>query len=681
MTGPRYTVGGIEFQDNSVTVDQAREAEDRVSGPVSSFPAPILNGLSDETLDGLRIWLDDWIFELEQELDSKLTQFAREEKNYRITTSGPKSFPFEGASGEVVPLIAMAVDPIFARLDVSLFKTDRIMQLKALKRSYVDYIDVLERFIDFYLRHKVQLRREFQPRCLDFVKHGTMVFKSVYDDDTRDIVTYDQEWKPVKKKVTTFRGPRIVGVPLNRFMYPARYQYVQDAPCIAEKHKMTIDKLRLMEAAKKIENVDKIKNQEHDDTDVVEQEQERSANHERMNRTRDITVYELWCDYDINGDGLPERLAIIYHKETRTFLQLRYNWYFHQRKPYVVIPYQITSGSIYGIGLCAMIEPFQDSATTWQQHASNNAYLANIRMFIAKKDAGIEDSPRLYSGRVFHVDNPREDFIPFAAADIYNSTLQERQNVMGLVEKRTGVSDYLTGRESPIVGSRATATSTLALIKEGTQRVEEVNENIRYGLAELVYNSLFLWFQYGLDGLDDILFSDDDLTKLKDFFDNVNADNLHGAIAVDIAATDAANNQTIKQQTQMALIQVMMSFYEKIITVGRLALEAAPTMPQYSEMVVEVMTAAKKMFRELLQAYDIRNPDDYLPMLEEHITNAMAALQSQQGTPGGPGDISGGAPSAQGIPGPGGAAPGSSVSVPATAGGGNGASGGLPFAG
>src|SRR5262249_52525878 len=185
----------------------------------------------------------------------------------------------------------------------------------------------------------------------------------------------------------------------------------------------------------------------------------------------DIVVYEIWCDYDIDGDDIPEHLVCTYHYASRTILQLRYNWYFNQEKPYTVIPYALSNESLYGIGICEMVKPFQDALTRWHRMASDNAYIANIRMFIAKKDSGIEETPRLYASRVFFVDDPSKDFIPFSLGDIYPSTLAERQNLFGLMEKRTGVSDYLTGRESPIIGSRATATSTLALIQEGTKRV------------------------------------------------------------------------------------------------------------------------------------------------------------------------------------------------------------------
>src|SRR5256886_1628392 len=221
------------------------------------------------------------------------------------------------------------------------------------------------------------------------------------------------------------------------------------------------------------------------------------------------------------------------HKDNRAILQLRYNWYFHQRKPYTLIAYTTTDDSLYGLGILEMTKPFQDAITRLHRLASDNAYLANVRMFIVRRNSGIEKVPRLYTGRCFFVDEPAKDFIPFAVSDIYPSTLAERQNLFGMLEKRTGVSDYLTGRESPVIGTRATATSTLALIQEAKARVEEVLQNIRDGYEEIIQNCVSIWIQFGTNGVEDLIFGDDQTAKdVKEFFKSVTQENVNGMYAV-----------------------------------------------------------------------------------------------------------------------------------------------------
>jgi len=407
-------------------------------------------------------------------------------------------------------------------------------------------------------------------------------------------------------------------------MFPPFYEDADDCPIIIERQRTTYEKLKELEATGKLANVEKVRSQTKiGDRTKVEDARERASRHAlRSMYDNEIKVYEIWCDFALDpAKRTTDRLIITYERDTRTFLQLRLNWYFHQRKPYVIVPFTITNDSMLGLGVMEMLKPIQDSITAWQRMAQDNAYLANIRMFIAKKNSGIEQVPRLYSGKTFFVDDPTKDFIPFASFDIYPSTLAERQNLFGLAEKRTGVSDYLQGRESPIIGTRATATATLALIKEGAQRVEEVLENFRQGYAEVIMLCISLWIQYGTGGLEDLLFDDDEISNnVKKFFAMLSEENVNGAFAVDLTVTDATTNRQGQQQMQLALIQVMMQYLEKVIQLGADALIAGKQgMPEYVEMAKDVMSAARAMFKDLIQKYDIRNWEDYLPDLEKYL--------------------------------------------------------------
>lgn len=622
-------------QDTTTYADPTPSAApERKDNP---FPPPMLK-LSDEVITKFQIWLDEWIRELQSSQSAKMTQWAAYEKAYRATSEPAKDFPFKGAANDVVPVGAMAVDPIHARLDTGIFKQDPVFSVKALKKSMLDYMPALESWINFYQRHFLHLRQVAQPRILEFCKLGTMVFKTVYDCDESDILTYDTDNKVVSRREKRYAGPRVFGISLGDFLFPANYQDIQDCPIVCERQRTTLDKLRVAEASGKITNVDKISAMGiHDRTDL-ETAREIASNHApALRATNDFVVYEVWCDYDINADGMPEHLVATYHLDTRTLLSLRYNWYFHQKKPYDVIPYTVTNESLYGLGIMEQVLPFQSIITRWQQMASDNAYIANIRMFIVKKGSDIEEVPRLYPGRCFFLDDPKSDFIPFQAGDIYPSTLSERQNLFGLVEKRTGVSDYLTGRESPVIGSRATATSTLALIQEGTKRVEEVLENIRAGFSSMIEKCLYIWVQYGLEGVDDLVFGDDDIgAKLGEFFRMVNETNVHGAIAIDLTASDAAGNRQVLQQMQLQIIQVMMGYLEKVLEAGATAMQAVQSgQPEMAMMAGDVMHAARSMFKDLLTQYDIKNPEDYLPDLETYLNAAIAKQAQQQQIPGG----------------------------------------------
>jgi hypothetical protein len=650
--------------DDIQFVDQAAPAvqslSDAAPDPVNSqagsggmYPKAMLQ-VNDKYLGECKSWLDQWIRDLISAQQGKMKDWADQERAYRALPEPKKTRPYVGADTTVIPAIAMAVDPIHARLNTGIFKQDPVFQFKGLKKSVLKYIPAVSAWVDYYQKHKLKLRQVASPRILECTKLGTMIFKTVYDRQAAKIITYDPStWEVVPKTEVRFDGPRVFGVSIGDLLFPPSYQHLQDCPIVVERIRTTYSNLKVAEASGKLVNVDDIRNLQVNERTELESAREDVSNHKPASRLNDeLVVYECWFDYDIDGDGLPEHLVATVHLDTRTLLQLRYNWYFHQRKPYTLIPYTVTNESLYGIGIGEMVKPFQDALTKWHQMATDNAYLANIRMFIVKKQSGIEEVPRLYAGRCFFVDDPKSDFIPFSSSEIYPSTLTERQNLFGMAEKRTGVSDYLTGRESPIIGSRATATSTLALIQEGTKRVEEVLENIRVGFAEIIENCVYIWIQYGLGGLDDIVFGDDEIGQLlKEFFSQMSPQNVNGALAIDLSATDAAGNRQALQQMQLQIIQIMMQYLEKTLSAGQAALQAEQTMPQFTAMIVDVMTAARKMFKDLLNKYDIRNPEEYLPDLEKYLGGQSVAGQLGQGGEGGSVVPPSGSATAQGLPG------------------------------
>lgn len=694
MTGPgvgefRFISGDGPDAGGVVSLLDAPET-DATPAAIKPFPDAIIDITGDKRDQFLR-WLDENLRNLISAQQPKQDIWADYEIAYRAYPEAYKRTPFEGASNIVVPVIAMAVDPIHARLDTGIFKQDPPFTLKALRKSVINYIPSVQKFINYWAKNVVKLRQIASPRLLECTKLGTCVFKTVYDREAYTIKTYDpkQNYKVISREEVRYAGPRIIGISIGDFLFPPNYQLLQDCPLVAERIRTNYWNLKIAEASGKLKNVDQVKDSGKYERTALEEARQAAAQHQPTQvsgHNDDLVVYEVWCDYDIDGNNLPEHLVATYHPDTRSLLQLRYNWYFNQKKPYVLIPYTVTNESLYGIGLCEMVFPFQQAITKWEQMAEDNAYIANIRMFIVKKESDIEEVPRLYAGRCFFVDDPRSDFIPFASGDIYPSTLAERQNLFGLVEKRTGVSDYLTGRESPIVGSRATATSTLALIQEGTKRVEEVMENLREGFSEIFLNCLSIWMQYGLEGLDEMVLGDDKVAHdVKEFFDTITQTSVYGTVGIDLTATDASGSRNALQTMQLQLIQVMMGYYEKLLEAMSIASQMqAQGNTAAVGIINDTAIAARKLFLDLLHNYNIRNPEDYVPDLEKYLNGGQNGGQGANGGPPAGGNAQGPVSPLAGQPGlPAGlaAAQRQSFPGPAAPGSGNGASTALPATG
>ena len=152
-------------------------------------------------------------------------------------------------------------------------------------------------------------------------------------------------------------------------------------------------------------------------------------------------------------------------------------------------------------------------------------------------------------------------------------------------------------------------------------------------MAEIIQNAFDIWIQYGVDGLDEIVFKDDETgPMIKEFFDTVvTQKSVRGAMAIDLSATDASGNRQVQQQLQLSIIQLMMGYYEKLMSAGQMIIQAQQQAPQLAALIEATMVAASKMFKDLLQKYDIRNPDDYLPDIQQFITGQPVGMPSAVG--------------------------------------------------
>ena len=646
------------------------------SGDEVPKPPKALIQISEEKRVALTQWLDQWIRDLTAAQADKLVEWAELEHAYRALPDGDNGMPYQGACKDTVPVIAMAVEPVHARLETGIFKADPLVNARPIRKSAKKYTQALQHWFGFYFTKIVPLQKVASPALLEQCKLGTMVIKVPYEQEYCKAKFYNAKGEVESREYLKFRGPRPKMVSIKDLLFPAHYQHLQQCPCVFERQRTTIQALKKQEYNEWITNVDKVLGHAGGVTsDEVEEARAQSANHTTnssdMQGQDEIVVYECWFHYDLdlpadkpqNNSKYPLALTALFHPDSGTLLSLKYNPYYHQRFPYVVVPYTIANGTLYGVGIGEMASTFQRSITNLHRNAVDNTYLANCRGFIRKRSSVTAEKPiQVYAGFTIWCDDINE-VKPFELANVYQSTIQERQNLFGMVEKRTGVSDYLTGRESPALGSRATATSTLALIQEGTRRVEQVIGNERAGFQEVFEMCMWIWAQFGLGDLDDYLFSDEETGALLDeFFKSVlRPDNVGTMFTIDISPTDATTARQVQQQMQLGLIQMMTQYMQQLLQVGQLAIQAqAQGLTPVRDMVEAIVRSAQVMYRDLLDKFDLPNAEQYLPDILQFISAQPAGGAGATGIPGqlpgvNPMAAPPGGPLPEGIPGMGGA--------------------------
>src|SRR5674476_82825 len=193
----------------------------------SPYPDAVFE-MSEDDEKRLKAFIQEWMSALRSAQSQKVEEWADQEAAYRAISLGPQNHPFVGACGDVVPVIAMAVDPIHARLDTGIFKAKPVFKVTGLKKSILEYVDPLEQWIEYYQKHRLRFRGIASPRILEMTKHGTMIYKTVYEHETYTLKTYDKKWKVVDKEVTTFSGPKVYGISIQDLLFPPGYQHIND---------------------------------------------------------------------------------------------------------------------------------------------------------------------------------------------------------------------------------------------------------------------------------------------------------------------------------------------------------------------------------------------------------------------------------------------------------------------
>ncbi|CAB4187241.1 hypothetical protein UFOVP1152_1, partial [uncultured Caudovirales phage] len=149
---------GMAFESAVPNMEQTMEQGDTyaMSDPQPStvtmaeaYPDAMIP-MKEDDKQKLLIWLDKWLNVLYSSHQTKVNQWAQEEEDYRALSEQGKTIPFEGACGDKIPAIAMAVDPIQARLSTGIFKADPVFKFKGLKKGTVEFAYALEQFVEYY---------------------------------------------------------------------------------------------------------------------------------------------------------------------------------------------------------------------------------------------------------------------------------------------------------------------------------------------------------------------------------------------------------------------------------------------------------------------------------------------------------------------------------------------------
>lgn len=554
-----------------------------------------------------------------------------------------KTKPWPGCSNVQVPVTQINVEAIFAKMMGAVFNNEPFWNVRPMMNHPEIYegSKSVERFLQYASTHILDMYNVCSDWFLYCIKYGTSMLYTYWSDE--------KEWRykrynDVVEKLERqkYLGPKMRHIPMHEFHHPQNISTLNRMPWCGHTEYLTYPELLRAKQDENWINVDYIKGHPDRDPHAVDEVRAEEAGFDPKYLFDVWKIRRMWALVDIEDNGEMIPCTIIYHPNSRKVLYLDYFEYDHCRRPYVGLRYMPRDGYFAGIGVIQMLRYIQDSVDTAINLNFDNAAIANMRYYVANRN-NVEKDIKMSPGKIVYCDDPKNDFIGAQVGQEYPGLFSIAQNMSDWGDKRTGVTEYNLGRESSVIGSRATATSTLALIQESNRRFDLTLRDIRSQSTELGYQALELWQQFTVGPFpytyrqSDVYAAMDAAANEGNFRNKVQGmwDKFRGRqpepqngnkpdvinfadydyrqqMLIELSANRASLNREVEKQNYLALFQMMMGYYRQT-----LELSAQMGQEQMAGSLQKVAKASEELASRVLESFDVRDATALIPAIGE----------------------------------------------------------------
>jgi len=602
-----------------------------------------------------RQWLPQYLSsEVEEALHVHELKLEWIDESNRLYLGDPitarKTFPWDGAANLVIPLVGITVDSIVARIINTIFAVQPFWSAQALIKDLEPVVHPLQDFMEWSRVNELDMYAEVRSWIVEVVKHGWAYLKIYWETFTqRTFVISRGAARPTDKIV---RRPQVQHVLLADIICQAGVEdELAQAEWMAHRIRLTDGQLRWRKHDKVYDEVDKILAHKAEMTPMEEKVLQNELE-EKAPRPRDKlnTLYEIYADLPLGGSDLPMPVMITYHHETKTIARCVYNPDITGERPFKKGKFIDREGRRDGIGISRQLALLQAEISTLHNQQVDNATLANTRFFVGRRGV-VRNGTRIWPGRFLTVPDPARDIVALQMADVYPSMRQLETSCLAYAERRSGVADYQLGRESNVLGNRATATGTLALIQEGNRRFDLNVRDVRECLGQVGKKLLLLNAQFRPSGMAYFVKGQDG--ELVENVFNLPEEFVADGIGMELTASTATINREIEKQGLLAMMGTLTQYYQQLLQISGVAMNPQ-TPPPVQQMALQMADGARYLMAMIVQTYEIRAVDTLLPpSLADQMESDTNANPPPGGGPpgvGGPNTNGAGMANAVGVP-------------------------------
>lgn len=592
------------------------------------------------------------------------------ESVYRARPAQSKqTFPFDGASNLVVAVAATDVDTLYSRMMGMLFDQPGLWTAEAQRPEMVDFAQGVSEFLKWAQHNEIRPYRECGNWLLDVHKLGTGILKQRYVREMKKVYEWrelgpQQTWQQ-QAVIMLQDHPGLYHVRLHDFFIPAGFPLIQQAPWTAERVRLTYPQFMNRVKSGLYFGADQVGAWYFSpQANRVQQVLDDISGYKASQNTQ-LEFYEFWLDFDIDGDGWDEAVVCTIHLDSETYVRLDLNPFFNQEKPYSAANFMRDVNSFYGIGLCEMLDHYQEEITTMHNQRIDNGTVTNSAMYAVRRDnTSIREKEPVYPSKIWRVNDPSKDIVrlPLGDGGTIAASIENEQATRAEARNRTGVNDYVQGNTGP-AASYGTAYTTQQMLLNSSKRLGETHREVGNALAESGTRILELYQQFFPGGKPFVALGQQDGMMVNVIL-QMPLDLIRKGIRVTVNSIDATNSKDAQIRTATLVFQTLQQFYVNYLQM--LSYAANPSMPTaIKQVALQAADGSAVLMKRLLKLYDVQDYQAMLPdlqggMNEQQLAaaNIQAILQSGQmglgGPAGGPafGGIGGGvAPGPQAAPG------------------------------
>lgn len=551
------------------------------------------------------------------------------EEIYRARpVSDVKDFPFLGASNLVVPVAATDIETLTARMMGMLFDQPGLWTAEALRPELTSFAPAVTEFLKWGEREEIKPYRDVGNWLLELHKLGTGVNKQRYTREMKKVYEWremqDQTWQ--QQAIIMLKDhPTWNHVRLHDFFLPAGFPTIQPAPWCAERVRLTWTQFMNRVKSGLYVNADQVgKWFFNPPINRVQQVYDQISNYQ-PSINQQMEFYEFWLDFDIDGDGWDEALVCTIHLDSQTYVRLDYNPFFNQEKPYSSANFQRDVNSFYGIGLCEMLDHYQEEITAMHNQRIDSGTVANSAMYAVRRDnQNIKQNEPVYPSKVWRVGDPKNDIVrlPLGAGDAIAGSIQSEQETRAGSRQRTGVNDFIQGNPNP-TSAYGSAFATQQMELNSGKKLGETLREVNNSLAEGGVRIMELYQQYNPAGKPFVALGMQD-GQMVDMILKMPTDLIRKGLRITVSAIDAQNSKDAQIRTTTIVFQTLQQFYMNYMQMVSYA--ANPQMPPAIQAVaLQAADGSSVLMKRLLALYDIQDSDKMLPAL-------LSGISAQQQT-------------------------------------------------